>query len=625
MMHTSFRPQWLAAAFAAAAPAFPSRKLRLFRALPAALLLLLAACNKDGEITEEIPETPIIELDSETGVYTAKVGREVTIAPAYRYAEEAAFSWTAGGVLLSDQPALRYTWETPGDVYLLLHVENKNGFAEEELKVEVLALTPPVISLVLPPEGLKVEAGTEYTFAPDFAHDDVEGFRVEWLRDGKVVGTERTYVFREATPGRCLLTIRASNIDGTTEREVAVEVVEAMPRTVGFPALSYFQPLTNRSTLVGRGIDLKPFTTGFDRPQYSWTVDGAPVSCTDRTFRFTPAAPGSYRVAVTVTEGASAPQALTKHLTRGAEALTAEVVVRAAAKSEAELLRAKEAGSSKVQNKVYEYVPAPGQFIGGTRTGGFTGAETTHARAVEWALQRLAGQQFVSLGGFGGYLIVGFDHSIVNRGGAGYDFAVQGNAFLSTKGGSNEAGIVWVMQDTNGNGLPDDEWYELKGSETGREGTLQEYAVTYYRPAGARMDVPWTDSEGGKGSIDYLKTFHDQDFYYPAWIEAESYTLRGTRLPAQNRLDPATGYWANDPYGWGYADNVGSDDLGGADAATGDGQCCGFRIANAIRPDGTPIELQYIDFVKVQVGVNAKSGPLGEVSTEVFSFRDLSM
>ena len=42
-------------------------------------------------------------------------------------------------------------------------------------------------------------------------------------------------------------------------------------------------------------------------------------------------------------------------------------------------------------------------------------------------------------------------------------FAIQGNAFDS----SNEPGIVWVMQDVNGNGLPDDEWYELRGSETG--------------------------------------------------------------------------------------------------------------------------------------------------------------
>ena len=68
-----------------------------------------------------------------------------------------------------------------------------------------------------------------------------------------------------------------------------------------------------------------------------------------------------------------------------------------------------------------------------------------------------------------------------------------------------------------------------------------------------------------------------------------------------------------------------SDCLAGGDAMDGKGQSNGFRIANAMQPDGTPVELKYIDFVKVQVGVNAKSGPLGEVSTEVFSFADLSI
>ena len=38
----------------------------------------------------------------------------------------------------------------------------------------------------------------------------------------------------------------------------------------------------------------------------------------------------------------------------------------------------------------------------------------------------------------------------------------------------------------------------------------------------------------------------------------------------------------------------------------------------------TEANLQYIDFIKVQCGVLAKSGWLGEVSTEVFSFEDLT-
>ena len=62
---------------------------------------------------------------------------------------------------------------------------------------------------------------------------------------------------------------------------------------------------------------------------------------------------------------------------------------------------------------------------------------------------------WVSLGGFGGYIVVGFDHSIDNSG--DYDLGILGNSFS----GSSEPGIVWVMQDENGNGLPDDTWYEL--------------------------------------------------------------------------------------------------------------------------------------------------------------------
>lgn len=41
---------------------------------------------------------------------------------------------------------------------------------------------------------------------------------------------------------------------------------------------------------------------------------------------------------------------------------------------------------------------------------------------------------------------------------------------------------MWVMQDENGDGLPNDTWYEVKGSEYGKAETDQDYAVTYYRP-----------------------------------------------------------------------------------------------------------------------------------------------
>lgn len=294
-----------------------------------------------------------------------------------------------------------------------------------------------------------------------------------------------------------------------------------------------------------------------------------------------------------------------------------------------EFYRARTAESKADWNKVYEYTPAPGQFINELKTGGFDGTQTTPEAAVAYAEARMSQTTadgtpnpiWVSLGGFGGYIVVGFDHSIDNSG--GYDIGILGNSFS----GSSEPGIVWVMQDENGNGLPDDTWYELAGSETGKAETIQNYAVTYYRPTEPKQPVKWTDNQGNSGEIDYLKQFHRQDYYYPLWIEADSYTLTGTRLEPRNYDASGNGtYWVNVEYDWGYADNFSPiDRLTDDDNASAEANANHFRISDAIDADGKHKELEYIDFVKVQVAVNTKSGWLGEVSTEVFGFYDYNI
>ena len=50
-----------------------------------------------------------------------------------------------------------------------------------------------------------------------------------------------------------------------------------------------------------------------------------------------------------------------------------------------------------------------------------------------------------------------------------------------------------------------------------------------------------------------------------------------------------------------------------------------FKISDAVTYDGKPANLKYIDFIKVQVGVNAQSGWLGEISTEVLGFTDYNL
>ena len=283
--------------------------------------------------------------------------------------------------------------------------------------------------------------------------------------------------------------------------------------------------------------------------------------------------------------------------------------------------RAKTTTSVAEQTIVFEYTPAPGQFINETKTGGFDGTQTTPEAAIAYATQRMKEELFVSLGGFGGYIVVGFDHSIDNTG--SYDFGIKGNSF----GGSSEPGIVWVMQDKNGNGMPDETWYELAGSETGKPETIQNYAVTYYRSEESQQPVRWMDNQGNSGEIDYLKVYHKQDYYYPLWIKEDSYTLTGTCLKARNYDASGKGtYWVNDEYDWGYVDNFSSTDrLTNDDNYNADTNANHFKISDAIDENGKPVNLKYIDFIKVQVGVNTKSGWLGEISTEVFGFFDYSM
>ncbi len=272
------------------------------------------------------------------------------------------------------------------------------------------------------------------------------------------------------------------------------------------------------------------------------------------------------------------------------------------------------ADSSPWSDRIVEYMPAPGQFINSTMLG-FTGAETDADAAAVYAGERLANRLEVSLGGFGGYIIVGFDHSVQALGSAfgRYDFSITGNQFE----GASEPGVVWVKQDVNGNGVPDDDepWYEIRGSEYGND--KRNYSVTYFRPSAAGEDIRWTDSEGNSGVIT-RQAPHRQDSYYPAWRPSgeESYTLSGTCLePRDGYLE--SGRYTTGNYDWGYADNWGGD------MVAGEGRKTFFRIADAMDNTGSPAGLKYIDFIKVQTAVNIQGGAgTGELSTEVCRFTD---
>lgn len=572
--------------------------------------VVFQACNKD-DVLEAGGNLPVITLDDEYGVYTVKVGRTITISPEFTDCSEGDIVWTSDGDIVARGPVFTGKWDLTGEHYLTVTASNAYGKTSEDLRVDVLELTPPVISLQLPPDGLRLLTGADYTFTPDIQHSDDEDFAVAWYVGGDKVGSDISYTFNSSTPGTFTLAVEAVNSDGSARREFNVEVVESMPHSLRFLPVSYTYSSTDVYTFPGRPVCLTPLVLDFEDPVYKWSVDGEDIVGADPYFSFTPSAPGTYRVRVSVSERDAAP-AVTVRLSRNVSRTAStsaegEVKVICVDASEKSRRRPATAASDAACDKVYEWIPAPGQFI---NLSAMKGAENSKETAFSWAQERLGRAEDVSLGAFGGYIVVGFDHSVLNKEGE-YDFAIQGNS-LST---SSEPGIVWVMQDENGNGLPDDTWYELRGSEADKPETLYNYSVTYYKPSAPDMPVMWVDNKNNTGTI----TLNP---YYPAWQTGSSYTLKGTRLKARTEHGSL---WSNEPFDWGYVDNFGNDRLSNDDNYEAGPNYNYFKIENAMYPNRQPVKLKYVDFIKVQCGILSQAGTLGEVSTEVFGFWDYNL
>lgn len=296
-------------------------------------------------------------------------------------------------------------------------------------------------------------------------------------------------------------------------------------------------------------------------------------------------------------------------------------------------------GATAYVTKVLDFMPAVGQFTNSLPK--YEEGDTQEAMNQK-VLEAIGNGKngMISLGGFGGYVVVGFDHTIKNK--EGYrDFRVRGNAFYSNsnpdpdapKGGSAEPGVIMVAYDRNKNGVPDDdEWYEIAGSAyNGCEkepwyekavancndvNTYHNYEITYYRPeqepTGATIEyIRWEDNKGHSG-YKVKNAFHGQP-YFPQWVTADKLTFKGTCLP-QNGIDESGKgtYFVCYTFRYGYADNEKND----ADDAAID-------IDWAVDANGEKVHLPGVDFIKIYTGVNQENGWLGECSTEVCGVEDL--
>lgn len=545
-------------------------------------LCCLWGCNTDNDITAPEGKPISVTFDNLSGVYELKTGKQLSITPAVENAVNPRYKWTDDeGKTVATDLTLNFSSETEGVFYFTFYVDADNGSASEEIRIDVLSQIIPTITL---PTAMRTAIGQELTIVPAVNTGGDTSATYRWLLDNVSAGSQPTFTFKADKEGTYSLRLEVTNEDGTGSAEMKIEV--------GLhPELSVSFPRAEIETLSGRSICLAPIVrnAGYNAT-YEWSVDGNVIPDEkDATFDYTPTAPGQSTVSVKVSSGGTDSEA--------------SVIVTCLPSTEDEHYRPATAGSSSDKVTVYEFMPAPGQFVHQI-------ASSTMAYACREAERRLSNRQDVSLGGFGGYIIVGFDHSVRNIAGE-YDFAIGGNSFRT----SNEPGIVWVMQDENGNGIPDDNWYELRGSETDKSETIYNYSVTYYRPASQGAPIMWTDSRNNTGIL----TVHPS---YPAWQDADSYTLTGTRLEARTTF---TDEWSNAPFDWGYADNMGSDRLSDSDNHDAGMNYNYFKIENAMSASRRPVELKYIDFIMVQCGINATAGILGEVSTEVFGFLDCTI
>lgn len=346
---------------------------------------------------------------------------------------------------------------------------------------------------------------------------------------------------------------------------------------------------------------------------YAWLIDGKEVAQT-KSFTHTFMQAGTYQLTLKVSQGQTSFE------------FSYTVNVGYAALPETPK------DASPYITKVLEYRPAPGQFV---NTMPQYKEGDTQATMNEKALNAIGNNTkgMITLGGYGGYVTVGFDHTLRNAKDAN-DFLVLGNAFAN----SSEPGIIQVAYDVNQNGQPDEEeWFEIAGSahhdpkqETWYERAKQagnivetylDYSITYKKPAKEPTTneekenyIFWEDNKGHKG-YKVMNQFHPQP-YYPQWIEEEQLVFTGTCLP-QNGINQGTDknpYFVLPSFTYGYADNYPND---AAKAA--------IDIDWAVDKDGKPANLPGVDFIKIYTGVNQENGRLGENSTEVCGVTDLNL
>ena len=266
---------------------------------------------------------------------------------------------------------------------------------------------------------------------------------------------------------------------------------------------------------------------------------------------------------------------------------------------------------SAYPSRIFDFVPAPGinllvnkPTVDNIPQGTYTKAETLDI--VYTQLKNGSGN--VYMGAFGGYMVVGFDHTIMNK--PGYcDFTTKCNWNSNVS-----PSIIWVAYDANKNGIPDDdEWYEIKGSEYGGVNDLGIQSYTY-QTTKTDNGFAWTTQDGKTGFVANPEFFGNKvgDVEIAPWITGPTFTLTGRQL--KPTIDEDNMYKPALPFAWGYAANQPNDSKQAA-----------IDIDWAVDSKGNKVRLPGVDFIKVVNAIQGMRPAMGEYRYQVVSIEDLHL
>ncbi|MFV0418340.1 MAG: PKD-like domain-containing protein [Dysgonomonas sp.] len=579
------------------------------------LFIFLSACSDSNN--EEILAPIISGLDDK---YIILEEDALELEPVIINGNSANYKWHLNGLEVANTSNYTFKGSVVGSYKLVLNATNTGGSTQKEIEIIVVKRdSPPIITNL--EEKYIIDFGTKQKLSPLIVSDSEVTYL--WLLENEAIADTRDYTFNATQAGIHKLLLKVTNEEGITEKEIIIIVNgESLKiETSTYTILSLEAP-----TYLNNIEDIK--WEVLDTPSNLYRLSSAD----SKMAMFIAAKTGEYNLQVTDGEIKS----------------LVKITVK---KAEKQL--------SSYISKVFDYLPAPGQFV--NKLPEYTEGDT-HADMIRKANEWLVGEDawMITLGGWGGYVTVGFDHTIINVSGK-RDFRINGNAFGANYGrpgapfgGSCEPGIIMVAYDKNKNGKPDeDEWYEIKGSSNfsadgepwfsyAKENkndtkVYRDYEMTYYKPTKENPEIigepdnpnaymtieqyiRWKDNKNNSGYK--VKNIYHQQTYYPAWIKEDQLSFKGIRLPENGinegkyipDINEGSTYFVLYGFRYGYVDNYPNlDDNSGID------------IDWAIDKNGNKVDLPGIDFVKIYNGVNQENGWLGECSTEVERGEDLHM